>query len=100
MVTAFAEVHSMQRRRLTFIFPEVFVISATRALLGFGVGLLLAGRLGPMRRRRLGWPAFLVGALSSVPILIHLLRKSSSVAASGSPSAAAGVERSASSLPA
>lgn len=89
----------MQRRRLTFIFPEVFVISATRALLGFGVGLLVAGKLGPTRRRQIGWPALLVGALSTIPILIHLLRKSSSVAASGSRLAAAGVEHSGSSLP-
>lgn len=67
----------MRRRPMVFTFPEVFVISATRALLGLGVGLLLAGKLGPRRRRRVGWPAFLVGALSSIPILIHLFRKSS-----------------------
>lgn len=70
----------MRRRPMTFTFPEVFVISATRALLGFGLGLLLAGKLGPRRRRRVGLPAFLVGALSSVPILIHLFRKSSATA--------------------
>ena len=69
----------MRHRSMTLTFPELGLIAGTRGLLGFGLGLLLADHFTLRQRRRLAWPAFLIGALSSVPILIHLLRKSSAV---------------------
>jgi hypothetical protein len=61
-------------------FPELGLIAGTRGLLGLGLGLLLADHLTLRQRRRVGWPAFLIGALSSIPILIHLFRKSAPAA--------------------
>jgi hypothetical protein len=62
---------------MNLTFPELAVIAGTRGLLGVGLGLLLAGRLTRQQRRAIGWPLFVTGALSSVPILVHLMRKSS-----------------------
>jgi hypothetical protein len=67
----------MRHRSMTLTFPELGLIAGTRGLLGFGLGLLLADHLTLRQRRRLAWPALLIGALSSIPILIHLFRKSS-----------------------
>lgn len=55
--------------------PELMLIAGTRAMLGLGVGLLLADRFGARQRRRLAWPLVAIGALSTVPILMHLFRK-------------------------
>ena len=43
-----------------------------------GVGLLLAGRLEGKTRRAVGWSLLAVGALSTVPILAHVLGKTGS----------------------
>jgi hypothetical protein len=63
----------MVRRAMSV--PELMVIAATRAMLGFGLGLLLADRFSARQRRRLALPLVVIGALSTVPILRHLLRK-------------------------
>jgi hypothetical protein len=55
--------------------PEIGLIAATRGMLGAGVGLLLADRLGARRRKPVGWTLFLVGALSTIPLLRHVLKK-------------------------
>ena len=62
------------RQRLVTI-PELAVIGATRGMLGAGIGLLVAGQLTPRQRSAIGLPLLTVGALSTVPILIHILRK-------------------------
>ena len=67
----------MRHRSLSLSFPELGLIAGTRGLLGFGLGLLLADHFTSRQRRRVGWPAFLLGALSTIPILVHLLRKAS-----------------------
>jgi hypothetical protein len=48
--------------------PELVLVAGTRAALGAGLGLLLAGRLSDDQRRAVGWTLFLVGALSTVPL--------------------------------
>jgi hypothetical protein len=63
----------MRQRPLTF--PEIAIVAATRALLGVGLGLLIAGRFDERQRRRIGWPLLLAGALSTIPIAMHLFRK-------------------------
>jgi hypothetical protein len=63
-------------RQATLTIPEVGVIAATRGMAGAGAALLLADRISPRKRRMLGWPLFLVGALSTIPILIDVFRKS------------------------
>ena len=54
--------------------PEVFLIAATRGMIGFGAGLLLSDRLGRDRRRPVGWTLLAVGAASTIPLALQLLR--------------------------
>ncbi|PYS82749.1 MAG: hypothetical protein DMF67_11700 [Acidobacteria bacterium] len=63
----------MKERGLTL--PELGIIASTRGMLGAGVALLVGDRLDPRTRRTIGWTLLLVGALSSVPILVHVLGK-------------------------
>src|SRR5437773_11364986 len=53
--------------------PELAVVAGTRAILGFGVGLLLADRWADDQRRAIGWSAFLIGAISTVPLALEVL---------------------------
>jgi hypothetical protein len=63
----------MRARELTV--PEIMLIGGTRGLLGAGVALLLADRLGRGQRRAVGWTLFLVGAATTIPIALNLLSK-------------------------
>ncbi|PYS78022.1 MAG: hypothetical protein DMF66_07785 [Acidobacteria bacterium] len=63
----------MKERGLTL--SELGIIASTRGMLGAGVALLVGDRLDPRTRRTIGWTLLLVGALSSVPILVHVLGK-------------------------
>jgi hypothetical protein len=53
--------------------PELALIGGTRAVLGAGLGLLLADRLGQGERRAVGWALFLIGALTTVPLALNVL---------------------------
>ena len=57
------------------------MIAATRGMAGAGAALLLAERISPRKRRMLGWPLFLLGALSTIPIVLDVIRKSNCHAA-------------------
>jgi hypothetical protein len=59
-------------------FPELALIAGTRAMLGAGLGLLLADRLPDDRRKAVGWTLLLVGAISTVPLAIEVLGDSRS----------------------
>ena len=54
-------------------FPELGLIAGTRALLGAGVGLLLADHFSPEQRRAVGWTLVAVGAITTVPLVIEAL---------------------------
>jgi hypothetical protein len=54
--------------------PEVGLIAATRGMLGAGVGLLAASKLR-RRRRPVGKILLAIGAISTIPIVLNLLRK-------------------------
>ena len=54
--------------------PMLGLIAGTRGMLGAGVGLLMADRLPPARRRRLGFALLLVGALSTLPLVLGVRR--------------------------
>ena len=56
----------MKEARLTL--PELSVIAVTRAILGGGVGLLLADKLSARERRMAGWGLFLAGVISTSPL--------------------------------
>jgi hypothetical protein len=55
--------------------PELALIAATRGVIGFGAGLLLAGNFERHRRRVLGWTLFLSGLASTIPIAMHVFGK-------------------------
>ena len=55
--------------------PEIALIAVTRGAIGFGAGLLLAGKFKREHRRMLGWTLFLSGLASTVPIAMHLFGK-------------------------
>jgi hypothetical protein len=68
---------SLRRRANMFekkvTLPELALVAGTRAVLGVGLGLLLAGRLSDDQRRAVGWSLFLVGALSTIPLAVEVL---------------------------
>ena len=66
----------MQERTVSV--PELGMIAATRALLGAGVGLLLADHLAPGTRRAVGWTLVAVGALSTIPLAAEVLLRDDS----------------------
>jgi hypothetical protein len=55
--------------------PPLFgFVVATRAALGFGLGLLLADRIPEDRRRALGFTLVAVGAATTIPAVLTVLR--------------------------
>ena len=59
-------------KRLDLPAPAFFFIVGTRALLGAGVGLLVADKLGRRQRHRLGATLVGVGALTTIPAALAL----------------------------
>lgn len=53
--------------------PELSLIAGTRALLGAGVALLFGDRLTKEEKKAVGWTLFLVGAVTTVPILANVI---------------------------
>jgi len=66
---------SMKERTLTM--PEIMLIAGTRIALGTGIGLLLADKLNEDHRRGAGWALLAVGVLTTIPLVINVLGKSS-----------------------
>ena len=60
--------------------PEIALIGVTRGAIGFGAGLLLAGKFKRERRKLLGWSLFLSGVASTIPIALHLFGKQKTAA--------------------
>jgi hypothetical protein len=63
-----------KERKLTI--PEIALIGGTRAALGAGVGLLLADKLKGKPRRAVGLSLFLLGAVSTIPLVRNVIAKS------------------------
>jgi hypothetical protein len=61
----------MKETRLTM--PELALIAGTRAALGAGVALLLGDLLPREQRRAVGWTLFLVGAVTTVPLVAEVI---------------------------
>jgi hypothetical protein len=53
--------------------PELALIAGTRALLGAGIGLLLAGSLPEGQRKAVGWTLLLIGGLTTIPLGFEVL---------------------------
>jgi hypothetical protein len=52
--------------------PELALIVGTRAALGAGVSLLLGDMLTKDQKKAVGWTLFIVGAVTTVPILAEV----------------------------
>jgi hypothetical protein len=59
-------------RRTPLSVPEIGIIAGTRAMLGAGVGMLIANRLSGDQRRAVGWTLVAIGALTTIPIAVQL----------------------------
>jgi len=63
----------MKKSELTL--PEIGLIAGTRGMLGAGAGLLLADRLSDNQRKKIGWTLLIIGAVSTIPLMIDVLGK-------------------------
>ena len=54
--------------------PQVGLIALTRAMFGAGVALLLAEKLPAEQRRAVGWTLVSVGVVTTIPLVMQLLR--------------------------
>jgi hypothetical protein len=62
-------------KKLILNFPTFGFVVVTRAMLGAGVGLLMSARLPKDRRRAIGAALFAIGAASTVPAILEVLRE-------------------------
>jgi hypothetical protein len=62
-------------RRISLRVPEIGFIAGTRAAFGAGLGLLLADRLNRRQRRKVGRMLVAIGAVTTVPVVVRLIRK-------------------------
>jgi hypothetical protein len=62
-------------RRISLRVPEIGFIAGTRAAFGAGLGLLLADRLNRRQRRKVGRMLVAIGAVTTVPVVVKLIRK-------------------------
>ena len=61
-------------KTLTLNLPTLGFVVATRAALGVGIGLLLSKRLPEDRRRRAGLALVGLGAATTIPAVIAIVR--------------------------
>jgi hypothetical protein len=57
--------------------PELAMLAASRAMTGMGLGMMIAQRIAPEKRKVIGWTLFAVGALSTIPLAFEILGKDS-----------------------
>ena len=56
--------------------PELALVAGTRAALGVGLGLLLAGCLSQEQRKAAGWSLLLVGVATTIPLAWEVFGRS------------------------
>jgi hypothetical protein len=61
----------MKETRLTL--SELSLIAGTRAVLGGGLALLFGERLAREQRKAVGWTLLMVGAVTTIPLLMLVL---------------------------
>jgi hypothetical protein len=61
-------------KKLVLDFPTFGFVVATRAMIGAGIGLLVSDRLTSDRRRAVGATLLAIGAATTVPALLAVLR--------------------------
>jgi hypothetical protein len=63
---------SLLSKRVGITAPEIALIAITRVILGIGMGLLLSRALKKRARGVAGLSLFMIGAISTVPLALHL----------------------------
>jgi hypothetical protein len=61
----------MFQRTLTA--PEIGLIAGTRLALGVGIGLLISSRMSDDQRRAAGWALAVVGGITTIPLIVHVV---------------------------
>ena len=64
-------------RQANLPLPELGLIGATRGMLGAGAALLLAEKVPIEKRRKVGMVLLAVGILSTIPLVMDVLRRTS-----------------------
>jgi hypothetical protein len=67
----------MFERKLTG--PELALLAGTRVALGIGIGMLLSDRLSRDQRKGAGAALLIMGALTTVPLVIGLIARKDKV---------------------
>jgi hypothetical protein len=62
-------------KRVELPVPEIGILAVTRAMLGAGVGLMVAEKLSERQRKVIGWTLFLIGVLSTIPLVKDITRR-------------------------
>jgi hypothetical protein len=62
-------------KRVELPVPEIGILAVTRAMLGAGVGLMVADKLSERQRRVIGRTLFLIGVLSTIPLVKDIARR-------------------------
>jgi hypothetical protein len=63
-------------KHVSLTVPELGLIAGTRAALGAGLALLLGDRLNPQQRRAVGWTLLAVGIVTTVPLVLEVVKGS------------------------
>ena len=58
----------------TLPLPVIGLIGATRGMLGAGIALLVAGRMTPEQRARVGRILFGIGVATTIPLVATVIR--------------------------
>jgi hypothetical protein len=61
----------MKETRLSI--PELALIAGTRAALGAGAAMILGDKLTKEQKKAVGWTLFLVGVVTTIPILATVI---------------------------
>lgn len=62
-------------RQQVLTVPEIVLVAGTRAAMGVGLGLLLAGRLDRSARKAAGVALLALGAWTSIPLAMEIFGK-------------------------
>ena len=63
-------------RNIDIPLHELAFVAGTRGIAGAGLGLLLADFLKPEARKSVGWTLVAIGAITTIPIAVSLIRQS------------------------
>ena len=65
----------MEIKKTELTLPEIALIAGTRVVLGVGIGLLLGEKLNEDQRKAAGLAMVLIGALTTIPLIMNVIGK-------------------------